>query len=112
MARSELSERELPVLQYIANGRKNKEIAELLHVSKSTVKAYVSSILKKLNAIGRTEAIVVATRRGLLRVNSNQLTGRGRTRVLGGCPGGQHLNGHPTMPESRACETFGTFVGI
>jgi two-component system, NarL family, response regulator len=46
MARSELSERELPVLQYIANGRRNKEIAELLYVSESTVKAYVSSILK------------------------------------------------------------------
>jgi two-component system, NarL family, response regulator len=61
MARSELSERELPVLQYIANGRRNKEIAELLYVSESTVKAYVSSILKKLNAIGRTEAIAVAT---------------------------------------------------
>jgi DNA-binding NarL/FixJ family response regulator len=61
MARSELSERELPVLQYIANGRRNKEIAELLYVSKSTVKAYVSSILKKLNAIDRTEAIAVAT---------------------------------------------------
>jgi two-component system, NarL family, response regulator len=69
MARSELSERELPVLQYIANGRKNKEIAELLYVSESTVKAYVSSILKKLNAMGRTEAIAVATRRGLLPVN-------------------------------------------
>jgi two-component system, NarL family, response regulator len=69
MAYSELSERELPVLQYIANGRKNKEIAELLYVSESTVKAYVSSILKKLNAMGRTEAIAVATRRGLLRVN-------------------------------------------
>jgi DNA-binding NarL/FixJ family response regulator len=69
MARSELSERELPVLQYIANGRRNKEIAELLYVSESTVKAYVSSILKKLNAMGRTEAIAVATRRGLLPVN-------------------------------------------
>jgi two-component system, NarL family, response regulator len=69
MARSEFSERELLVLEYIANGRRNKEIAELLYVSQSTVKAYVSSILKKLNAIGRTEAIAVATMRGLLPVN-------------------------------------------
>jgi hypothetical protein len=29
-----------------------------------------------------------------------------------GCPGGSATNRHPTMPESRACETFGTFVGI
>jgi DNA-binding NarL/FixJ family response regulator len=69
MARSELSERELLVLQYIANGRRNQEIAELLYVRESAVKAYVNSILKKLNAISRTEAIAVATKRGLLPVN-------------------------------------------
>jgi DNA-binding NarL/FixJ family response regulator len=69
MTRSELSERELLVLRYIANGRRNKEIAKLLCVSDSTVRAHVSSILKKLNAIGRAEAIAIATRRGLLRVN-------------------------------------------
>jgi DNA-binding NarL/FixJ family response regulator len=69
MARSELSERELLVLQYIANGRRNKEIAELLYVSQSTVQAYVSSILKKLNAVRRAEAIAIATERGLLPVN-------------------------------------------
>jgi DNA-binding NarL/FixJ family response regulator len=69
MARSELSERELLVLQYIANGRRNKEIAELLYVSQSRVKAYVSSILKKLNAVRRAEAIALATERGLLPVN-------------------------------------------
>jgi two-component system NarL family response regulator len=73
MARSELSERELLVLQYIANGRRNKEIAELLCLSESTVKVYASSILRKLNAICRTEAIAVATKRGLLRANSNQV---------------------------------------
>jgi two-component system, NarL family, response regulator len=73
MPRSELSERELLVLQYIANGRRNKEIAQLLCLSVSTVKVYASSILKKLKAICRTEAIAVAARSGLLRANSNQL---------------------------------------
>jgi two-component system NarL family response regulator len=73
MTRSELSKRELLVLQYIANGRRNKEIAQLLCLSVSTVKVYASSILKKLKAICRTEAIAVATRSGLLRANSNQL---------------------------------------
>jgi two-component system NarL family response regulator len=71
MARSKLSERELSVLQYIANGRRNKEIAKLLYLSESTVKVYASSILKKLNAVCRTEAIAVAISRGLLRANSN-----------------------------------------
>jgi two-component system NarL family response regulator len=75
MARPEISERELSVLQYIANGRRNKEIAQLLCLSESMVKVYASSILKKLNAVGRTEAVAVATRRGLLRANSNQLSG-------------------------------------
>jgi two-component system NarL family response regulator len=69
MTRSELSERELLVLQHIANGRRNKEIAELLCLSESTVKVYASSIMRKLNAICRTEAIAVATSRGLLRAN-------------------------------------------
>jgi DNA-binding NarL/FixJ family response regulator len=71
MARSKLSERELSVLQYIAKGRRNKEIAKLLYLSESTVKVYASSILKKLNAVCRTEAIAVAISRGLLRANSN-----------------------------------------
>jgi DNA-binding NarL/FixJ family response regulator len=73
MTRSELSERELSVLQYMASGKRNKEIAQLLCLSVSTVKVYASSILKKLKAICRTEAIAVATRRGLLPTNANQL---------------------------------------
>jgi hypothetical protein len=52
--------------------------------------------------------LALQTRRHL----SAPLTGRGGTGVSGSCPGGQHLNGYPTMPETRACETFGTFVGI
>ena len=70
VSRSELSERELLVLQYIADGKRNKEIAQLLGLSVSTVKVYASSILKKLRAICRAEAIAVATRSGLLRANS------------------------------------------
>jgi DNA-binding NarL/FixJ family response regulator len=73
MTRSELSERELLVLRYMASGKRNKEIAQLLCLSVSTVKVYASSILKKLKTICRTEAIAVATRRGLLPANANQL---------------------------------------
>jgi two-component system, NarL family, response regulator len=73
MTHSELSERELLVLQYMASGKRNKEIAQLLCLSVSTVKVYASSILKKLKAICRTEAVAVATRRGLLPANANQL---------------------------------------
>ncbi len=62
----ELSNRELEVLRLIAKGKRNREIAEELYLSEKTIKAHVSSILKKLNAEDRTEAVTVALRRGLI----------------------------------------------
>ena len=53
MARPELSERELQVLQYMALGRSNKEIGQVLYISENTVKGHVKSILTKLDALGR-----------------------------------------------------------
>ena len=67
MARPELSERERQVLQYMANGRSNKEIGQVLYISENTVKAHVKSILTKLDAMGRTEAVAIALQRGLIR---------------------------------------------
>src|SRR6266478_5165616 len=67
MAHPELSERERQVLQYMANGRSNKEIGQVLYISENTVKAHVKSILTKLDAMGRTEAIAIALQRGLIR---------------------------------------------
>jgi len=69
MARPELSERELQVLHYMALGRSNKEIGQVLYISEHTVKAHVKSILTKLDAIGRTEAIAIAHRRGILQAS-------------------------------------------
>jgi two-component system, NarL family, response regulator len=65
MAHPELSERERQVLEYIANGRSNKEIGQILYISENTVKSHVKSILTKLDAMGRTEAIAVGIKRGL-----------------------------------------------
>jgi two-component system, NarL family, response regulator len=67
MARPELSDRELQVLGYVANGRSNKEISKILCISENTVKAHVKSLLTKLHAIGRTEAIAIAMQRGLIK---------------------------------------------
>src|SRR5258708_23797312 len=67
MAHPELSERERQVLQCMANGRSNKEIGQVLYISENTVKAHVKSILTKLDAMGRTEAIAIALQRGLIR---------------------------------------------
>jgi DNA-binding NarL/FixJ family response regulator len=66
MAQPELSQRELEILRQMALGKSNKEIGQVLYISEFTVKNHVSSILKKLNAIGRMEAIAIASGRGLI----------------------------------------------
>ena len=58
--------REQQVLQLMAEGLTNKAIAQQLGISHHTVKFHVNSILAKLNAQSRTEAVVQATRLGLL----------------------------------------------
>ena len=67
MARADLSARERQVLRYLANGRSNKEIGTILVISENTVKAHVKSILTKLDAIGRGEAIAIAIKRGFIK---------------------------------------------
>jgi NarL family two-component system response regulator LiaR len=67
---TELSDRELEVLQLIANGRKNAEIAEALVISEKTVKNHVSNILSKLHLADRTQAAVLAWREGVVRPDS------------------------------------------
>ena len=68
MAGPSLSARETEVLQLIAKGKSNKEIAAQLFISEGTVKTHVLSIHEKLGVSDRTEAVVVAIRRGMLRV--------------------------------------------
>lgn len=63
-----LTPREMEVLRLVANGLPNKTIAHQLGVSEHTVKFHVGSILAKLDAASRTEAVTIATRRGLLAV--------------------------------------------
>jgi two-component system nitrate/nitrite response regulator NarL len=61
-----LTPRELDVLQLLAEGAANKEIARRLEISEHTVKYHVNAILSKLSAQSRTEAVVRATRAGLI----------------------------------------------
>jgi DNA-binding NarL/FixJ family response regulator len=61
-----LSPRELEVLRLVADGLNNKEIAEKLEISLSTVKTHVQDILERLSVSDRTQAAVKALRKGLL----------------------------------------------
>ncbi|MBA7625350.1 Transcriptional regulatory protein DegU [subsurface metagenome] len=63
---SPLTPREMEILQYIAQGYLNKQIAAELDISEQTIKNHVTSILRKLNANARTEAVVVAIKQGLI----------------------------------------------
>jgi DNA-binding NarL/FixJ family response regulator len=63
-----LTPRELQILQLVAEGLPNKSIAATLHISEHTVKFHVNSILGKMGAQSRTEAVTLATRLGLIRL--------------------------------------------
>jgi two-component system NarL family response regulator len=66
--RPEMSQREIDVLNGIAGGLKNKEIAHQLGLTESTVNTHIKHILSKLNARDRTQAAIVALRRGIIRL--------------------------------------------
>ncbi len=65
-----LTERELEVLGLLAQGMPNKEIATHLTISERTAKFHVSSIMGKLGATNRTEAVSLAAQRGLITLHS------------------------------------------
>ena len=66
---SPLTPREIEILNYIARGYLNKQIAVELGISEQTIKNHVTSILRKLNANARTEAVVVAIKQGLISIS-------------------------------------------
>ncbi|NPT42768.1 response regulator [Paraburkholderia sp. 1N] len=66
MSSEALTSRELDVLTLLARGKSNKEIGGNLYISETTVKSHLRSVFTKLNVVSRTEAIAVATRRGLI----------------------------------------------
>jgi len=68
VTRVQLTPRELATLQLMADGKANKEIATALGISDRTVKTHLGHLFEKLGVTSRTEAIGVATRRGLVRL--------------------------------------------
>ncbi len=67
VASPSLTPRQQEVLVCLARGKSNQEVASTLFISEGTVKAHVKAILAKLDARDRTQAIITAMRRGLLR---------------------------------------------
>jgi DNA-binding NarL/FixJ family response regulator len=64
--RAALTQRETEVLQLVADGLANKEIAEQLGSSSGTIKTHIEHILEKLTASDRTQAVTIALRRGII----------------------------------------------
>jgi len=61
-----LTRREVEILRLIAAGNRNKDVADALSISEDTVKVHVKHIMEKLAANDRTEAVVIAVRRGII----------------------------------------------
>jgi len=68
VTRMHLTPREMTALKLMADGKSNKEIANVLGISDRTVKTHLGHLFEKLNVTSRTEAIKVASRRGLIRM--------------------------------------------
>jgi DNA-binding NarL/FixJ family response regulator len=64
--RTDLTERELDVLREMSKGKKNEEIALDLNISPGTVKTHVNHLLSKLQVSDRTQAVIIAVKRGVV----------------------------------------------
>ena len=65
---SPLTTREIEILDYVSKGYLNKQIALSLGISEQTIKNHITSILRKLNANARTEAVVIGLKQGLISI--------------------------------------------
>jgi DNA-binding NarL/FixJ family response regulator len=66
LAEDALTAREVEILRLIAKGNRNRDVADCLSISEDTVKVHVKHAMEKLGANDRTEAVVIAVRRGII----------------------------------------------
>jgi DNA-binding NarL/FixJ family response regulator len=64
----DLSQREVEVLQQVAGGQRNRDIASKLFIAEETVKAHMKHIMDKLRASDRTQSVAIAARRGIIQL--------------------------------------------
>jgi DNA-binding NarL/FixJ family response regulator len=72
---SPLTPREVEILDCVARGNSNKEIASILGISDQTVKNHITSILRKLQVNDRTQAVIYALRHGWIKLGSEESAG-------------------------------------
>ena len=63
-----LTQREVEVLQHVAGGNRNRDIAHKLFITEETVKAHIKHIMGKLGAADRTQAVAIGVRRGIIQL--------------------------------------------
>jgi DNA-binding NarL/FixJ family response regulator len=68
LGQEDLTQRELEVLRLVRDGNRNKQIADQLAISETTVNFHIKNIMDKLQANDRTHAVTIAVRRGLLEI--------------------------------------------
>jgi DNA-binding NarL/FixJ family response regulator len=68
LGQEDLTQRELEVLRLVRDGNRNKQIADQLAISETTVNFHIKNIIDKLQANDRTHAVTIAVRRGLLEI--------------------------------------------
>ncbi|MEL6160998.1 MAG: response regulator transcription factor [Cyanobacteria bacterium J06623_5] len=71
MENDELTNREVDVLQMMVQGSSTAKLSQALNISEGTVKFHVNNILQKLNARDRTQAVVIALQRGIVRLKKD-----------------------------------------
>jgi len=69
---SPLTPREIEILDCVARGYSNKEIAQVLNISDQTVKNHITSILRKLQVNDRTQAVIYALRHGWIKLEDTE----------------------------------------
>jgi DNA-binding NarL/FixJ family response regulator len=73
LGEEDLTAREMDVLRHVADGSRNRDIAERLFISEETVKVHIKHIMEKVGASDRTQAVAIALRRGIIHLGGAQL---------------------------------------
>lgn len=102
LGRPSLTAREAEVLQALAQGHSNKAIGRTLGIALGTVKAHVKAVLEKLDAASRTQAVVIAAQRGLLRDDGTDPARHAAAAFAASAP-------RTPVPASPACSAASAF---